>query len=343
MKKGRINAEYTDTEYIESNRTFPISKTILLLLIIALQIGLIYFSFSYKPKPQDLIHQYNVTVTPLDDGSLDIEYYFLWEALDPSEELSWVEIGMANENYSVYPDSLSPNIRNYEQYFNPEGYVSLDLYFNDKYSNGDKFEISFKISQRDMLCQSQSNYFYEFVPCWFNKSQVKNYNFEWFRNGNCDYHSHGSLDYGEYHLMRVEYDVDAFKGCDTVEYEPFDDEEAYNELDDDKFGVVILCALVVMVLLVADIYIIDSHVSYSRGRGFLSGHGYYVHTFGRSNPYYIRARNAYNATHGGGKFGGGGGGCACACACACAGGGRAGCSQKDTFKTLNHFDKKDNK
>ena len=160
MKKGRINAEYTDTEYIESNRTFPISKTILLLLIIALQIGLIYFSFSYKPKPQDLIHQYNVTVTPLDDGSLDIEYYFLWEALDPSEELSWVEIGMANENYSVYPDSLSPNIRNYEQYFNPEGYVSLDLYFNDKYSNGDKFEISFKISQRDMLCQSQSNYFY---------------------------------------------------------------------------------------------------------------------------------------------------------------------------------------
>jgi Asp-tRNA(Asn)/Glu-tRNA(Gln) amidotransferase A subunit family amidase len=55
-----------------------------------------------------------------------------------------------------------------------------------------------------------------------------------------------------------------------------------------------------------------------------------MHTYGRPNPHYIRARNAYNATHR--SRGGGSGGCACACACACAGGGRAGCSQKDTYR-----------
>ena len=41
--------------------------------------------------------------------------------------------------------------------------------------------------------------------------------------------------------------------------------------------------------------------------------------------------------------GGGGGGCACACACACAGSGRAGCSQKDFYRTNLKYVKKDNK
>ena len=63
-------------------------------------------------------------------------------------------------------------------------------------------------------------------------------------------------------------------------------------------------------------------------------HGYYIHTYGRSNPHYIRARDRYNATHSRSSGGRSGGGCACACACACAGGGRAGCSQKDTYERI---------
>ena len=328
MKKGRVNArEQYSEEDIKSNRRFPTWNTVLLGVIIAFQIGLILLGIFYQPKPQDVIHQYNVTVQPLEDGSLDIEYHFVWEALDQSEELTWVEIGMANENFSVYPDSLTSNIDIYNKYTDGD-YVSLELYFRKPYLGGEVLEFSFKVNQQDMLCKNDTGYFYEFVPCWFNAIQVQSYEFRWL--GKNDTLWRGSLDYGEFVKMTAQYGMDDFAGCQTVKYQPFYDEDAYNELWEDKFAVVFLCCLFAALLIIAEVYIVDSYISYNRGRGFLSGHGYYVHTYGRSNPHYIRARNKYNATHSGGRRGGGGG-CACACACACAGGGRAGCSQKDTY------------
>ena len=66
-------AKYHD-KYAKTNRTFPVGNTILLVILIAAQIGLIFLGFSYQPQPQDLIQQYNVTVEPLADGSLDITY-----------------------------------------------------------------------------------------------------------------------------------------------------------------------------------------------------------------------------------------------------------------------------
>ena len=327
MKKGRVNArEQYSEEDIKSNRRFPTWNTVLLGVIIAFQIGLILLGIFYQPKPQDVIHQYNVTVQPLEDGSLDIEYHFVWEALDQSEELTWVEIGMANENFSVYPDSLTSNIDIYNKYTDGD-YVSLELYFRKPYLGGEVLEFSFKVNQQDMLCKNDTGYFYEFVPCWFNAIQVQSYEFRWL--GKNDTLWRGSLDYGEFVKMTVQYDMDDFAGCQTVKYRPFYEDDAYNELKDLKIMTVVMCCLFAVLLIIAEVYIVDSYISYNRGRGFLSGHGYYVHTYGRSNPHYIRARNKYNATHNGGRRGGGGG-CACACACACAGGGRAGCSQKDT-------------
>lgn len=329
MKKGRVNAKYTEEE-IRSNRTFPTGNTILLAIILAVQLGLVILGICYQPTPQDVIHQYNVTVQPLDDGSLDIEYHLVWEALDTSEELTWVEIGMANKNFTVYRDSVSSNISTYSKY-TAEDYISLQLDFKKAYHGGDVIDFSFKINQKDMLCKNESGYFYEFVPGWFNAIQVEQYEFLWLMDGSKDYVRRGSLDYGEYCKMTVQYGMDDFAGCQTVKYHPFDDGSAYNQLREDKVGIVFLCCLVAAMLIIAEVYIVDSYVSYDRGRGFLSGHGYYVHTYGRSNPYYIRARDRYNATHSrssGGRRGGG-----CACACACAGGGRAGCSQKDGYGT----------
>jgi len=333
MKKGRVNprAKYTEEE-IRENRTFPAINTLLLAVVVAVQIGLIVFGICYQPKPQDVIHQYDVTVEPQDDGSLDIAYHFVWEALDESEELTWVEIGMANRNYSVYTDSFSSNILTHGKY-TAEDYVSLQLYFDKGYSAGEVVEFSFRVNQKDMLCKDESGYFYEFVPCWFNAIQVERFVFTWRMEESRDYVQRGSLDYGEYSVMKIQYDLDDFAGCETVSYQPFDDEGAYNSLQEDKVGVIVLCCMVAALLIIAEVYIVDSYVSYTRGRGFLTGHGYHVHTYGRTNPYYIRARDRYNAKHGGGRTGGGGGGCACACACACAGGGRAGCSQKDTYTT----------
>jgi len=328
MKKGRVNTKYED-KYIKSNRTFPTANTVLLVIILAVQIGLVILGICYQPKPQDVIHQYNVTVQPLDDGSLDIEYRLVWEALDTSEALTWVEIGMANENFSVYPDSVTSNISTYSKYTD-EDYVSLRLDFKKAYLGGDVVDFSFKINQKDMLCKNESGYFYEFVPGWFNAIQVEQYEFLWRVDDWEDYVQRGSLSYGEYSKMRVQYSADAFTGCRTIKYYPFDDAGAYNELAENKTGAVVMCCLGAVLLIVVEVYIVDAYVSYGRGRGFLTGHGYHVHAYGRSNPYYICARDKYNAQHGG-RSGGRGGGCACACACACAGGGRAGCSQKDTY------------
>ena len=328
MKKGRVNAKYEE-KYIKSNRTFPTGYTFLLCIIIAVQIGLIILGIRYQPKPQDVIRRYDVTVQPLDDGSLDIEYSFVWEPLDQSEELTWVEIGMANENFSVYPGSVSSNIASYSKDADDD-YALLRLDFKGAYLGGALIQFSFKVNQKDMLCKNESGYFYEFVPGWFNEIQVEQYTFTWQMEGSKDYVQRGSLDYGEYSKMTIQYGMDDFAGCQTVQYRPFDDDGARNELKEDKVGVIVLCCLVAALLIIAEVYIVDCYVSYGRGRGFLTGHGYHVHTYGRSNPHYIIARDKYNATHGG-RSGGHGGGCACACACACAGGGRAGCSQKDTY------------
>ena len=330
--KEKTENQLKKEEKLRSKRTFPIGYTFLLVFIVVVQIGLIFLGIRYQPKPQDVIHQYNVTVTPLPNGSLDIEYHLVWEALDESEELTWVEIGMANENFTVYPNSVSSNILVHGKYTNDD-YVSLRLDFNRPYLGGDVVEFSFKVNQRDMLCKNESGYFYEFVPSWFNAIEVEHYNFRWQMPGE-DRVWKGSLDYGEYCMMTVQYGPDDFAGCDTVKYRRFDNDGAYNELKSDKNGVLVTCCIAAALLIIAEVYIIDCYVSYARGRGFLTDYGAHVHTYGRTNPAYIRARRRHNASRSGG--GGRSGGCACACACACAGGGRAGCSQKDTFGKKSH-------
>lgn len=330
MKKGRANSKekYTEEE-IRSNRKFPVGYTVILIVIIAVQILLVAFGITYQPQPQDLIHQYNVLVSPRSDGTLDITYHIWWEALDESEALTWVEIGMPNSNYSVYPASVSSNIRTYRHQVDGD-YVALRLDFNQSYLGGDMVEFSFKVNQKDMLCMNEQGYFYEFVPSWFNAVQVEQYAFQWKMENGQDYFKRGSLDYGEYCKMTIQYGPDAFAGCQTVQYRPFDDGGAYNELAEDKGGIIAMCCVFAVLLIFPEVYIIDCYVSYNRGRGFLTEYGYHVHTYGRSNPYYRRAAAHHHGTHSRGS-GGRGGGCACACACACAGGGRAGCSQKDTY------------
>jgi len=161
MKKGRVNAKYEE-KYIKANRTFPVWKTVLLFLILALQIGGIIAAFCYDPKPQDIIRQYDVTVEPLEDGSLDISYHFIWEALDTSEELTWIEIGMANGNYNVYEDSLSDTISKYTKE-DSDGEVYLVLDLDRAYTGGEILEFSFKVNQRDMLCNDGDNFFYAYI------------------------------------------------------------------------------------------------------------------------------------------------------------------------------------
>ena len=326
---------------IKKNRTFPVKNTIILVVCILVQVAAGLFALKYEPVPQDIIKQYNVTVEPQANGTLDIYYNFLWQAVDTTEELSWVDIGMANFEYTVDEAYFSPNIDYYEK-VSEDGWSGLRLYFNRSYL-GEDLEFSFKVNQGYMLCSGQSGYFYEFVPGWFNKIPVESYSFKWknstgvsYTEGgllqNGYYEWSGALGCGEYRKMVVGYKPNFFYSPLTTQYAPFDGSGAYNELEDDKSGIGALAILVIVGIGIFEIYLFDCYVSYVRGRGFLTGYGHKIHTYGRHNPMYVRAYNrAHIYTGSKGYRGGGGGGCACACACACAGGGRAGCSQKDTY------------
>lgn len=350
MKAKKDKNDYS-AKTIENRRKFPIRNTAIIAICVVAQVFLAYFAITAKSEPQDIIEKYNVTVEPLEDGSLDIEYSFLWKAIDETEELTWVDIGMANSMFTVYEDSISGNIKAYTEIYE-DGYTGVRLDFKRGYKGGENIQFSFKVNQKYMLCKDLDSYFYEFVPCWFNSTPVENYEFRWKKSDssfgadgaeqkNNIYIWSGAFDCGEYEVMQVSYDLTTFTDAETVEYEPFMANGAYNQLAEDRIVKIVVFCIGIIILLVVEIYLLDSHVSYRRGRGFLVGYGHPIHTYGYQNPRYIKAYNRAHASTSTGRGGGGfrGGGCACACACACAGGGRAGCSQKDTYTNIERIKK----
>lgn len=335
-KKFKKLYDYSQ-EAIEKRRTFPKGKTVLMVLLVAIQIGCILGMIFYNPAVQDRIEDYSIYITPREDGSLDIEYRFKWTALDTSEPLTWVEIGMANPDFSIYADH-SDTISHIENSSDDYGYSYTKIYFAKEYIGGETVDFSFEVNQRSMLCQKNGLLFYEFVPGWFNRIDVSNYSFNWrnssdVKGSNADIVTDqwlswkGAMGAGEYRKLNVSYNK--MSGIPTF-YQEFDDADVYNGLSEDKISFCVMMGFLIAVLMVIEIVIVDCYVSYNRGRGFLHGYGHPVHIYGRSNPYYTAERDKHTAASG--RVRGGGGGCACACACACAGGGRAGCSQKDTYK-----------
>ena len=335
MAKIKDRNDYSE-EYVKKHRSFPFAYTVLLVILVLIQIGTLLFAIFYEPTPQDIIESYCVTVTPKADGTLDITYDILWCALDESEPLTFVTLGMANANFFVYESSLSDTIESY--CLDVDGdYVGLRLDLKKSYLGGEKVHLTIKVNQSDVLCKTHDGYFYEFVPGWFNSIPVEHYEFKW-KHSNMVTNSNGTregayyvwsgqLACGGYDKMQISYANAAFEGCHTVSYKPFDDDGAYNALQEGEVAVWIIILIVWTLILIGEVYIIDSYVSYRRGRGFLTSYGHRVHIYGRVNPRYRGARSQHVSRGGGG----GGRGCACACACACAGGGRAGCSQKDTY------------
>lgn len=342
MNASKDKNDYSPQTIIK-RRKFPARNTLLISLCVVAQVLLIFLAIIQKAEPDDIIEKYNVTVEPLENGTLDIEYSFLWKAVDEKAELTWVEIGLPNSAFEVYEDSVSQSIKEYSK-INDDGYTGIRLDFTDSYKDGETVEFSFKVNQDKMICNDFDGYFYEFVPCWFNSIPVENYEFKWKITDSSIYNStldaktiddyivySGSLNCGEYKMFRIHYDSSAFDSAkvNVVEHEPFYEDGAYNQLEENKTIKRFFLSAGAFALLFVETYFIDSYVSYRRGRGFLTGYGHPVHVYGYQNPKYTKA---YNRAHIRTSSGGGhrGGGCACACACACAGGGRAGCSQKDT-------------
>ncbi len=346
LSSKRASGPYSE-ETIKKKRKMPKRNIVIMVVLVILQIAAIIFASCYDPEPQplDLIEEYNVTVTPNYDGTLKIEYDILWRALDDSEPLTWVEIGVPNNSYTIDQKSFSDTI-SYVNKYSFTDYTSVRVNFKDSYIDGETVRFSFSITQSQMLCREGDDFFIEFVPGWFNEISVEKYRFAWydenvesFTEGAehiGDYYVYeGSLDRGGYKLMRLGFNKFAFDpDADTVEYVPFDDGGAFDGLDngEDKAAVWILVVFIVIAIFIAELYLVDSFVSYHRGRGFMMGYGHPIHVYGYGNPRYHKAAQLDAEKRAGGVRGcggrSGGGGCACACACACAGGGRAGCSAK---------------
>ncbi len=333
--KGKKHDPYSK-EVIRRKRTFPTARAIGLAVLLIVQLLIITGALLYTPTPQDRIEHYELIASPREDGTVDLEYRFIWTALDPSEDLTWIEIGMPNEYFSFYKESLSSNIASYETYVDGD-YISARLYLDRPYKSGESLTFSFRVRQQELLCRNDTGYHYELIPGWFNATPVESYRFVWkgtpsplssntTNQQNGDLIWEGSMPCGTYVSMQVYYDEAAFAGSDVVEYQPFNDAQVADDLQASKNGLIFLACIACLLMLITQLYMIDGVVSYHRGRGFLTGYGHHVHIYGRTNAVYRRERDKHTSS--GSRSGGGG--CACACACACAGGGRAGCSQKDT-------------
>ncbi|MBR7112094.1 MAG: hypothetical protein IKC75_04145 [Clostridia bacterium] len=336
MKKDK---DLFSEEYVKKHRRFPVFYTVLLCVLVVIQLALLCVIVFYRPQPDDVIERYDLEIKPYADGSLDITYHIRWCVMEGSEPLTWVSIGLANGSWTYYPESLSHNIAELKSY-EDEYAVYADVTFYEPVEPGEVIEFSFKINQKNMLCKdSQGKYFYEFVPGWFNAIDVEAYTFRWLVY-DFDVSSNapdsaqgwllwsGSMPHGTTVPLRVIYGEEVFDHPSTVTYSDFDDSGVYDELAEDRSGVITFCVFVMILLALVELFVADCYVSYARGRGFLTGYGHHVHVYGRRNPAYVAEKNKHRSRGGGFS----GGGCACACACACAGGGRAGCSQKDTYK-----------
>jgi len=323
-------------ETIEKRRTFPTWRVIVLILLLVVQVFCVAGIIFYKPTPQDRIDSYEIYIEPRADGTLDMEYKLHWTPL-VDEPLEDIYIGVANPNYSII--SYSDNIKDIDKQ-NEDDMCTMKVIFKNAYEKNQAFDFSIKINQGSILCEEDGKKFYEFIPGWFNETPVCDYSFYWKSNENIIFSNSkvendgwlnwtGSMDVGEYRILRVEYKE--FNATATY-FKEFDDSGVYNGLKEDRWAFIALMSFIIVVLLVIQLHMLDCFVSYYRGRGFFHGYGHHVYIYGRRNPRYDKECARHSGSHGGR---GGIGGCACACACACAGGGRAGCSQKDTYSNNN--------
>lgn len=283
----------------------------------------------YATRPLDEIPYYEVEVTPLPKGAVEITYRYEWKVLNDSREgpLNWVRLGLANYDYGLVEYGGAIGERRYGSGSDSsEGpYISFNL--NRSYYKGETASFWFTVTQSSLMCRNPddpSQPFFDFTPGWFHNIRVNQYKFIW--NNPAVPVSHnadraiggallweGTLNPGKKRNMRVTYDIEDFDSPYLVNWS-----EPYGSTSGDG-GV---NGAVVLIIIVATGYfgyqIVWGKSSYNEGRGY--GGRYYG-----------------NHRRGGG--GGGGGGCACACAgcacaCACAGGGRAGCSQKDFYGAI---------
>lgn len=301
-----------------------------ILIIIALIFVIWYF---VENKELDRIQDYTITVTPLDDGTLNLIYDITWKVLDSSSEgpLTWVQIGIPNSSVDSIT-ALSNNIETIEQY--ESTYVKID--FKQSYKKDDVFNFKFKLHQRNMYSLEDGKCIYEFTPGWFKDIAVDNITIKWkagnIISANTEQREKGfyiwnsSLKKNEKLTASVKYDESIYSGLSSsgeVSFLP-----NYNMFSTSDYGNTF--KVFAIIFIIAIVFIVIGSIgsdNYSRHRGY-GGYGY-GYGYGHRHHYHDHySHHSSCVSHSS---------CAsrssCACACACAGGGRAGCSKKDFYGT----------
>lgn len=129
----------------------------------------------------DEIVNYNITVIPNQDATLNIYYDIDWLVLDSDSEgpLTWVKIGIPN-SHTVSYEATSNSIRKISTMSSGGYYVRLDL--DRSYYEGETVHMSFNIVQDNMyqVDKIQEGYTeYSFTPGWFPDARVDNLTVSW--------------------------------------------------------------------------------------------------------------------------------------------------------------------
>lgn len=269
-----------------------------------------------KPKPLDEIEDYDITVNMRPDGTMDIHYDIEWLVLDSTSEgpLEWVKIGCPNSHVDQIT-ALTDNIKSIK-YMSENGGSYIRIDFKRQYSAGETVKFSYSIHQSYMYAIEEDKHLcrYSFTPGWFEEIEVNHIRIRWNDSNIIESNApktedgyliwESSLDMNERLNASVKYNLDAF---DT------NPDEQYQEGDSGISGTMIVIVVIIIIVVILLIIWAASDDGYNSRSGFGGRSTTYIHTSSC-----VRSSCACVS---------------CACACACAGGGRAGCSLKDFYRT----------
>jgi len=111
------------------------------------------------------ILNYTVELTPLSDGSVNMQYYQEW--LCTGGHIPWVTVGTANSNFDIV--STGDNVESARD-DSGGGWQGVYLTLDKDYTSGEKFAISFSIIQRNLLerLTNEGKWRIDFTPGWYD-------------------------------------------------------------------------------------------------------------------------------------------------------------------------------
>lgn len=323
-----------------------IYKLFILILSLSLSFILIFTNNKkvYALNDLDLIELYEIKVEPRRDGTLDMEYHFVWKVLDDKSEgpMSWVRIGVAN----YYVDEFKPLTDNITsmKYSSDDG-SHIEIYFNKNYYQNEVCDFRFSFHQSRIYTLKDDKCQYQFLNGYFDEIKVTKYSIRW-NSANVEYtnidgrdgdyiYFESPLDYGQRINVMVSYPMEVFEGLSK--------KGQYSKRTMTNKDIILLSSVLSIIAIGLGVVVYASirrkiANDYLQYRGFTGSRIHVYPGYSRVNSYVgvdskgERIINPISQSSSSGTHSSGGG-CACACACACAGGGRAGCTRKDFYNT----------